>query len=63
MEDSKIIHMEYPGGISGYLTLTKQELTEFEKIIRDNPELEPWECMKKLNNKENQPLSGASPDA
>ena len=60
MEELKIIHMEYPGGISGYLTLTTRKLTEFEKIIRDNPELEPWECMKILNDKENQSLYGKS---
>ena len=47
-EESKIIHIEYPGGIMAYIDLTAKELAELEKIIKENPELKPWECLNLL---------------
>lgn len=44
-KESKIIHKEYPGGIRAYIDLTAEELAEFEKIIKENPQFKPWECM------------------
>lgn len=53
-EKTKLIHIEYPGGISAYINLTTKELAELEKVIKENPKLEPWECLKLIRNNNKQ---------
>jgi len=55
MEKSTVIHMEAPGGLRVYLTLTEKQVQRLMEIQKENPLLTRWEC-RQIQVKENTEL-------